>query len=378
METIRMKKTGLPKLIVADSEHDADQLYATCFFAPDPFLFLAQNGTRTILLSDLEIDRGRAQAQVDEVVALSEISKRLRKGKDAPFAEHLAAFLEERRVHRAVVPRSFPLGLSAELAKHGIKLVPQSGHFWPAREHKSHAEIKLLRRALKITEAGMARGFEVLRQARIGKRRQLTVGGQALTSERLRFEIDSTILRAGGLPANTIVAGGNQACDPHERGHGPLRAHELIIIDVFPRDARSGYFGDMTRTVVRGRASDSQRALWSTVLSGQQLALKQMRPGTNGKEIQDAVRNYFTRNDYPTEQRKGRWCGFFHGLGHGLGLEIHEEPRMAKTILTPGQVLTVEPGLYYTGIGGARHEDVVTITGSGHRMLSRFPKPLEI
>jgi Xaa-Pro aminopeptidase len=235
-----------------------------------------------------------------------------------------------------------------------------------------------MRAALKITESGLERGFEVLRSARIGKQRKLTWARQTLTSELLRAEIDSAVLRAGGLPANTIVAGGRQACDPHERGRGPLRANELIILDLFPRAARTGYFGDLTRTVVRGKATDAQRALWETVLEGQKLALRQMKPDVSGKKVQDQVKAFFTQKGYPTEQRAGRWCGFFHGLGHGLGLEIHEEPRIARTVFSPGQVLTVEPGLYYPGIGGARHEDVVTITRTGNRLLSALPKPFEL
>lgn len=373
-----MKKSHLPKLIVADSERDADMLYATRFFAPDPFVFLAQNGTRTVLLSDLEIDRGRAQATADEVIALSDVSRQLGQSKNAAFAKVLAAFLRSRNVSRAVVPRSFPLGLAAELAKYRIKLVAQKGLFWAERERKNEAELALMRRALKITEAGMARGVEVLRATRIVKRSALQFGGAILTSELLRSEIESAILRAGGVPANTIVAGGEQACDPHERGHGPLRANELIIIDIFPRTADTGYFGDLTRTIVRGRATDAQRDLWETVLRGQKLAFSQMKPGVRGKKIQESVKKFFTGRGYPTEQRKGRWCGFFHGLGHGLGLEIHEEPRIAKTTLSPGQVLTIEPGLYYPGIGGVRHEDVVTVTKDGYRLLSRFPKALEI
>jgi Xaa-Pro aminopeptidase len=157
-----------------------------------------------------------------------------------------------------------------------------------------------------------------------------------------------------------------------------LRAHELIILDLFPRAAASGYFGDMTRTVVRGRASDAQRKLWETCLEGQKRALRAIKPGRSGKAVQDDVRQYFTDQGYPTERREGRWSGFFHGLGHGLGLEIHESPRVGTTTFHPGQVVTVEPGLYIPGFGGVRHEDVVTITKTGHRLLSRFPKPLEI
>ena len=194
----------------------------------------------------------------------------------------------------------------------------------------------------------------------------------------LRAEIDSAILRAGGLPANTIVAGGDQACDPHERGHGPLYANSLIILDIFPRDAKTGYYGDMTRTVMRGRATEAQRKLWETVKAGQALALKEIKAGVDGLSIHQAIQKLFVDRGYPTEVRNGRRVGFFHGTGHGLGLEIHEYPRLQKVTLKAGQALTVEPGLYYPGIGGARIEDVVIVERGGCRILSRFPKQLEI
>ena len=372
------KKAPLPKLIIASSQHDADMLYATGFFVPDPFIFLQQGTRSTVVLSDLEVDRGRKEAQVDEVVALSEISKKIPKGKEAGFVEQIVAFLRSRKVRRAAVPGSFPLGLATSLAPAGIRLVPQPGLFWPERELKNAAELKLIRQAITITETGMARGVEVLRAAKIGAKNVLQWGGKPLTSEILRAEIDSAILRAGGLPANTIVAGGEQACDPHERGHGPLRGHELLILDIFPRAAQSGYFGDLTRTVVRGKANDAQRKVWETCLAGQKKALREMKPRQSGKAVQDGVREFFKTSGYPTEQRHGRWSGFFHGLGHGLGLEIHESPRIAATTFRPGQVVTVEPGIYVPGLGGVRHEDVVTITATGHRLLSGFPKALEI
>ena len=369
-------KSSTPRLIVAVSETDPDLLYATRFFAPDAFVFLEKAGRRLILLNDLEINRGRAQARVDEVLSYSEVSARA--GKEATFAATLARFLKEQRVRKARVPATFPLGLATELAKAGIAPEPVSGLFFPDRELKSAGEMRQLRRALAITEAGLARAMEVLGASKIGAGNRLQWGGGTLTSERLRAEIDSAILRAGGLPANTIVAGGEQGCDPHEGGHGPLKAHTLLIMDIFPRDAHTGYYGDMTRTVVRGRASDAQRRLWETVLEGQQRVLKAMKPGRDGKEIHDSLTAFFAERGYPTEQREGRPTGFFHGTGHGLGLEIHEEPRFGRTRFKPGQVITVEPGLYYPGLGGVRIEDVVTVTQTGIRLLSRFEKRLEV
>jgi Xaa-Pro aminopeptidase len=375
-----MNKPRLPRLIVADSEHSPDMLYATHFFAPDAFIFLEKDEKRSIVLNDLEIDRGRKSARVDEVVAYPEIAGRIpSSGKNPPrFAAVVAQFLKIKKVRKALVPSSFPLGLAHELEKMGVRLIPEAGLFWKQREFKTAGELRLLRHALDITEQGMGRGMEVLKAAKIGAKKQLIWSGRALTSEILRAEIDSAVLRAGGLPANTIVAGAKQGCDPHERGSGPLRADSLIIIDIFPRDAKSGYYGDLTRTVVRGRASEEQKRLWETVRLGQLLALKAMKPGADGRAIHESVREFFTQSGYPTEQKKGRWTGFFHGTGHGLGLEIHEEPRFSATVFKPGQVITVEPGLYYPHLGGVRIEDVATITKTGVKLLSGFPKMLEI
>ncbi len=376
----RKKSTNKTRLIVAASDHDPDMLYATRFFVPDPFIFLEQKGRRTIVLSDLEIDRARKQAQADEIVALSKFERELQgtRKKAPPFEKVMVHFLQKRGVRSAVVPANFPLGYANELARQKIRVRPANGLFWPEREAKSEAELREMRRALAITEKGLARAMEVLTASKIGPGKKLTWSGRTLTSEILRAEIDSAVLRAGGLPANTIVAGGDQACDPHERGFGPLKADSLIILDIFPRDARSGYFGDMTRTIVRGRASEGQRRLWEAVREGQTLALRKMKPGVDGLKLHNEVKQLFTDRGFPTEVRKGRQVGFFHGTGHGLGLEIHEFPRFQKTVFKPGQVLTVEPGLYYPGIGGARLEDVVVLTKTGTRLLSRFEKRLEI
>jgi Xaa-Pro aminopeptidase len=374
------KQKAKTRLIVAASENDADMLYATRFFAPDAFIFLEHDSKRLLVLSDLEIDRGRKQATADEILPYSEFEKEVQgKSKKAPpYEKVLAHFLTKRKVHSALVPANFPLGFARELESKKIRVQPTNGLFWPEREAKSESELRLLRKALEITEAGMARGVEVIKRAKPGKAQKLQWSGAVLTSEILRAEIDTAVLRAGGLPANTIVAGGDQACDPHERGHGPLKANSLIIIDIFPRSAASGYYGDLTRTVVRGRASDAQRRLWETVNEGQALALKKMKPGVDGLKLHLEVKQLFTDRGFPTGVRDGRQTGFFHGTGHGLGLEIHEFPRFQKTIFKTGQVLTVEPGLYYPGLGGARTEDVAVITKSGIRMLSRCENQLEI
>jgi len=373
-------KTKPARLIVAASETDPDMLYATKFWAPDPFIFLERNGKRTLVLSDLEIDRGRKQADADEFVMFSKLEHEVQgKSKKAPPYEKVVAhFLRKRGVRSIIVPANFPLRYAEELTANKIRVRATNGLFWPEREAKSDEEIEMIGHALRITETGLKHAIEILKASKPGRGKKLLWRGKRLTSEMLRAEIDSAILRAGGVPTGTIVAGGDQACDPHERGFGPLYANSLIILDVFPRDAKTGYFGDMTRTVLRGRASEAQRKLWETVKAGQALALKKIKAGVDGMTIHKAIQELFAERGFSTEVRKGRRVGFFHGTGHGLGLEIHEHPRLQKVTLKDRQVLTVEPGLYYPGVGGARHEDVVVVTKRRCKVLSRFPKQLEV
>ena len=365
----------MSKLIYAASPPSADMLYATGFQAPDAHVFLEHRGRKTIVLNDLEIDRGRREAEVDEVLSASELAREF--GSTAP-AIVAAGLLHRRKIRRVEVPSDFPLGMARVLEKAGIKVVPVEGHIWPQRECKKKHELAAIRRALRITVVGLKRAAEVLRASKIAHGDVLRWNGRVLTSEIVRAEAEAAVLRAGGIPAGTIVAGGRQACDPHERGHGPLRAHQLIILDIFPREARSGFFGDLTRTVVRGRAKEAQRCLWTAVHDAQRLAIGLIKPRAKGAAVHRAVQEFFAARGYPTERKRGRWTGFFHGTGHGLGLDLHEEPRMAATTFRAGQVFTVEPGLYYPGIGGARHEDVVTVTRTGCRRLARLDIPLEL
>ena len=352
-------------------------LYATGFQAPDPFIFLEHDGVRTIVLGDLEFDRGRREARVDEILPLSELAREAG-GHQSSLPVIAVHLLRRFKVRCIDVPSDFPLAMARVIESSGIKVRAVEGHFWPDREYKTSREILAIRHALKIAKAGILRAVEVMRAARIGKHGILRWCDKRLTSEIVRAEADSAVLRAGGVPEGTIIAGGKQACDPHERGHGPLHAHELVIIDIFPRDARSGFYGDLTRTVVRGRASEAQRRMWEAVRAAQRLAIRMIEPGTPGLKVHEAVKSYFVSHGYSTERRRGRWTGFFHGTGHGLGLDLHEDPRLAATVFRPGQVFTVEPGLYYPDIGGARHEDVVAVTRAGCEKLSKLSVPLEL
>lgn len=370
-------------LIVADSEHDANMLYAVRMFVPDPFIYFRFNGRCHIVMNDLEIDRARKQAPHCRIISYSQCQEKLReqKSRSQNMAAVIKLLLRERNLRKISVPGTFPHGLANELRGMNISVVPKKGGFFPQRELKRADEVKKLSAALIMAEVGLAEGIQAVKNSKIGRDRKLIYHGVPLTSEKLRAIIDIAIIQAGGQASHTIVAGGKQGCDPHEQGHGVLRAHEPIILDVFPRSQKTGYFGDITRTVVKGKASEAVRKLYHTVAKGQEIGFAKMRHKVRGADVHKAILEYFEQQGYKTGKIDGRMQGFFHGTGHGLGLEIHEAPRVglvSKDILKAGHVVTVEPGLYYPSIGGVRLEDVAYITRQGPKNLTKFEKVLEV
>ena len=369
------------QLLYAASEHDADILYPTGFFAPDPFLCLIA-GSRTILvMSDLEMDRAKRESNATHVWSWTQMAKRAGAGPKPPRAEHvIAACLKRLGTKSAEVPSSFPLGLARKLEALNVRLRVAREPFWPEREIKSREEVKKIEASLRAAEAGLLAGIDALKSTSIGRDGWLRRGGSKFTSEDLRGVVDTTILKLGGIPVRTICAGGDQAVDPHEIGHGPLRAHSPIVMDIFPRSQATGYFGDLTRTVVRGRASEKLKEVYALVEEGVRLGHRSIHDGADGRKIHHDILALFNSRGFKTGMKKGRMQGFFHGTGHGLGLEIHEAPSISRrgSILRAGHVVTVEPGLYYLGIGGVRIEDVALVTKTGSRNLTRVPKVLEI
>ena len=370
-------------LIVADSDRDADMLYAVGMFVPDPFIYLRLRGQCHVVMSDLEIDRARKEARHCKVVSWSQCTRQLqRQGlKKISMARVIRLILQQKRISKVFVPGNFPLCLAEELRALKIRVKCRPGAFFPERARKSAEEVKRISGALMMAEVGLAEGIQALKNAKVGRGRRLIYRNNPLTAEKLRAIIDTATLQAGGLASHTIVAGGVQACDPHEVGHGVLRAGEPIIIDVFPRSQKTGYFGDITRTVVKGRAGEAVRKLYDTVQRGQEMAFDKMRRGVATKGIHQSVQDFFTSEGYRTGRHNGRMQGFFHGTGHGVGMEIHEAPRIgphSTDRLLSGHVVTVEPGLYYPELGGVRLEDIAHVTGNGPKNLTKFEKVLEV
>lgn len=199
-------------------------------------------------------------------------------------------------------------------------------------------------------------------------------------SANVRRVIETYLIRNGAMPAHTIIACGREGSDPHNIGHGFIHANQTIIIDIFPRHLATGYWGDMTRTYVKGKASPEIKKLYNTVRNGQDIGLSMVANGVDGMNIHKAITDYFDQQCFPTKKVRGKQTGFFHGTGHGVGLEIHESPRISQRsdILKTGQVVTIEPGLYYPALGGVRLEDMVVIRDNGCDNLTKHKRRLEI
>jgi Xaa-Pro aminopeptidase len=248
-----------------------------------------------------------------------------------------------------------------ELKGEGINVIPQQGMFFPERARKSPQEVKAIEEAQQATEGALKVGLQLLRAG-------------PTTSEHVRAAIEEHLFKKGYEARGTIVASGAQAADPHEVGSGPIQQGVPIVIDIFPRSKTTRYWGDLSRTVCLGSVPPPVQKMYDTVLAAQELAFSMLRPGVQGSDIQHKVEEFFVQKGYPaTHDDTPR--GFIHGVGHSVGLDIHESPAISRSggRLEEGNVLTVEPGLYYPE-GSVRIEDVVVITKDGFRNLTRASK----
>ena len=378
----RKKRLKIADCIYADSERNSDQLYLSNFWAPDPFLSIKIGAKKIGVMSDLEYGRARSESSYTEVLSLTAVRRAACEWldkKEVSVADQIAWLAHVYAIDLFRLPEDFPARLAEDLRKRGVAYNIERGPFFPSRQIKSGEETEKIKEGNLCSAAGHREAERMLRASRIDGAK-LYYKNRLLTSERVREAIEIACLKAGGISAMTIVAGGDQACDPHCRGTGPLKANELIVVDIFPRISAHGYFGDMTRTYLRGRATDAQRRLVKTVRSAHELGLSQVRAGINGRTIHRSIQAYFVDEGFKTGTENGVSQGFLHGTGHSLGLDIHELPRISTVDarLRAGHVITVEPGLYYHGLGGCRIEDVVLVTKTGYEMLSNAPYQWEL
>ncbi len=369
-------------LIIDKSESNADLFYKTRFFVPDPCIYIENKGKRILVLSDLEIDRGREEAKVDTVLSYSEYIKKLplNKRKKASFTEIVDLIFKEQNIKSVSVPGRFPLKYADGLRKLGYKITAKkSDPFFEQRLKKNRDEVRLLKHSLRKTADAIKVAVTIISLSKI-KNNKLYYKNKLLTSEIVKGEINSSLSRWGYSATHTIVASGVQGSMPHHSGTGPIIASTPVVIDIFPRSQQTGYFGDMTRTVIKGAPSKEIKKMYKVVLEGQKIGLSKIKHGVKSADVHKAIVDYFDSIGFKTGNIEGKQQGFIHSTGHGLGLEIHEPPRvgMGDEILQSGNVVTVEPGLYYEKLGGIRIEDVVLVRKNGCEILSKFPKKFQV
>jgi len=387
MKKTQAKKSVTEVLLMGTPSKNSDLLWFTGFNASDPFPAFSAQGKRIGLIPLLEVGRAEKESHLDEILNLTEIIKDLRKTNPrAGVADAIVLAALNEGIEAFRVPEEFPVGLYNHLQSLGLKLIPVSENdkvpLFHNRSIKTKKEIAGIKKGNIAATAGFLRVEEILKDTEIASSKKLFWKGQKLTAEILKDEIQVAVTRAGGLlDIGLICAPGNQAIDCHSSGTGPINAGQLIVVDIFPRDRESFNYGDMTRTYLKGKASAKQRKLVETVLEAQRRALRSIKAKKSGASIHQQVVDFFNKKGYRTKKTKDGYVGFFHGTGHGLGFDIHEEPSLSSRHtkpLLPGQCVTVEPGLYYLGLGGCRIEDCVLITKKGCEMLSKHPYDWEI
>ncbi|MBI4313819.1 MAG: aminopeptidase P family protein [Candidatus Omnitrophica bacterium] len=379
MERDPSEKSAL--LIYAASETDANLYYISRFLAPDPFVYVRINGRNILVMSDLEVDRAKSQAKADEVISMSHLMNQARgRGVARPgMPDALDELFKPAEITRLEVPGNFPLAAADLLRRRGYEVLPKREPFFEQRTIKTAEEIEAITATQRATEEAVQGVVEMIRESEI-KGDELWLKGKPLTSETLRKLLHITLMGMDCIARHSIIAGGEQACDPHRIGSGVLRPHQPIVLDIFPQSAATRYYADMSRTVVKGNPSEKVKKMYAAVREGQEIGFRMLKAGVDGKDVHDAILDYFEKEGFKTGEVNGRMQGFFHGTGHGVGIEIHEPPRVSSVsdTIKAGHVVTVEPGLYYPGHGGVRLEDMVVITETGCRNLTRFPKILEL
>lgn len=368
-------------LLISSSEADSNLYYATRFLSPDPFIYLKIGDEKIIIMSDLELDRAKSQAKVSTVLSYSGYEEAAKSsGIESPDTiDVLHEFLEERGIKSLVVPSYFGIRNAFLLQDKGYDIEVKQDPFFERRVIKSDDEIRYIEDALRLTECAVERAIDFIRQTEI-RDGYLYSGNKNVTSEDVKKMIDISLLENSMIAQHTIVACGDDSSFPHNEGSGPLTANVPIIIDVFPRSVKSRYYADITRTVVRGTASDELKRMFDAVSAAQEIAFSMIKDGVNGKDVHESILLHFKNSGFESGEIDGRMQGFFHGTGHGVGLEVHEPPRISKKMdtLRTGHVVTVEPGLYYKGVGGVRLEDMVVVRPDGVINLTKSPKILEL
>jgi Xaa-Pro aminopeptidase len=370
-----MKKPTPVHILISSTKNGANIRYL-CGAEPPETAVLIQTGRRgTLIVSEMEYNRLRRSVKRGITVLHPEMIGSFWKKGPADWIKKSVAG------KKISVGADFPLGLAEKLRLAGFKIKISEEAPCPQREIKTADEISAIQNTQRAAVSAMNAAIKQIAAANIGKDGILRSGKTILTSEIVRATICHTLLDHDCIATETIVACGPHSADPHERGTGPLRAGQPIVLDIFPRSGTTGYWGDLTRTVCRGPASAELKKMYNAVKAAHAAALQAVKAGAWTDDIHAAAAGELDRRGFKTEPINGIPQGFIHGTGHGVGLEIHEAPRVSSAVhkkLRAGNIITIEPGLYYSHIGGIRIEDTILVTKTGHQMLAPCPKKLEI
>ena len=353
---------------------------------PDPFLYAETDGRHVVVLHSLEIPRVREDAPELEILPIEQLGldELLAQGKQYWEAELELALraCRELGLESPVVPPGFPVAHADFLRAKGVDVVVERDVFDNRRRSKNATEIAGIRKAQRACEAALDASRELLRSAQPNGA-GLEVDGQPLTCERIKRVIEDVFADHGVEGSDMIVSHGPQTAVGHNMGSGQIAPGEPIVFDLFPRDKETGCYSDMTRTYVVGELSDELSEWYDLVKRALETSTAEVKPGVNGRALFELVCDQFHEAGYKTQLNKepGEVLedGFFHSLGHGVGLEVHELPSMGRVgqDLVPGDVITIEPGLYRSGYGGLRLEDIVLVTDDGYEVLTNYPYDLE-
>jgi Xaa-Pro aminopeptidase len=378
----------VPNLIVAgDSIRNPEIRHEVPLAIPDPFLYLEGDGRRVAIMNSLEVGRAR-ELGIDglEVRALEEFGsdEMASRGLQLEQINREVALLacRELELKSALAPPTFPLEIADHLRAAGIEVRADRDVFEGRRRVKNEQELAGIRRAQAASEAAMDVARDLLRRA-APNGEVLELDGEPLTSERLKAAIETVFSEHGVSADESIVSHGPQTAVGHNMGSGPIAPGEPIVVDIFPRDRESGCYSDMTRTFVVGEPPEELVRYQRLVKEALDRSLAEIRPGANGTAVYTLVCRFFEEHGFPTQLSKqpGEVLedGFFHGLGHGVGLEVHEQPNLGRAgnELVAGDVITIEPGLYRKGFGGCRLEDLVLVTDGGAEKITSYPYDLK-
>lgn len=337
-----------------------------------------------LILRDIEMDRARKHARVDQVGCPADFAPEggLSGDRETATAQAVAECLRRNSIQRAIADRSLPLLFAHQMMEAGIAVDcdPEWGVL--ERRSKDNQEIEWLREAQKVTEGAMAMACETVAGAEVRADGVLSVNGEPLTAERLRAKIDVWLLERGYSNPTSIVAGGPHGADCHDVGSGELKTEQPVIIDIFPRNRETLYSGDCTRTVVHGAVSDELAKMHTAVVAAKAAAIGACRAGVTGEAVHEATIEAIKSHGYsvglPDDDSPDSYCAITHGTGHGIGLDVHEPPLLDKggPELVVGDAITVEPGLYCKAIGGVRVEDMVIVTEDDCENLNTLPEGL--